>query len=42
MAELTIVFRLRFAVALTVALSLVLAFQARDAFAQDADASSFR
>jgi serine protease AprX len=41
MAELTIVFRLRFAVALTVALSLVLAFQARDAFAQDADASEY-
>ena len=33
MAEITITFRLRFAVALTIALSLILFFQTRDAFA---------
>jgi hypothetical protein len=35
MAELTIVFRLRFAVAVTIALTLLLALQARDAFAEE-------
>jgi serine protease AprX len=41
MAELTIVFRLRFFVALTVALTLIVAFQARDAFAQDATGAEY-
>jgi serine protease AprX len=41
MAELNIVFRLRFAVALSIALTLLLAFQARDAFAQDETASEY-
>jgi serine protease AprX len=35
MAELTIVFRLRFAVAVTIALTLLFAFEARDAFAEE-------
>jgi serine protease AprX len=41
MAELTIVFRLRFAVALTVALGLLLVLQARDAYALDDSADEY-
>jgi serine protease AprX len=41
MAELTIVFRLRFAVALTVALGLLLVLQARDASALDDGAAEY-
>jgi serine protease AprX len=41
MAELTIVFRLRFAVALTVALGLLLVLQARDASALDDSADEY-
>jgi serine protease AprX len=41
MAELTIVFRLRFAVAVTIALTLVLAFQARQAFAEEGVPSEY-
>ena len=41
MAELTIVFRLRFAVALTVALCLLVAFQSRDAWATQATSGEY-
>ena len=41
MAELTIVFRLRFAVALTVALGLLLVLQAHDASALDDSADEY-